>query len=50
MPVLPLITGQRVIDAFFPIGKGGTACVPGPFGAGKTVVQHQLAKWADVTM
>ncbi len=47
MPVLPLITGQRVIDALFPIGKGGTACVPGPFGAGKTVVQHQLAKWAD---
>ena len=47
MPVIPLITGQRVIDALFPIGKGGTACVPGPFGAGKTVVQHQLAKWAD---
>ena len=47
MPVLPLITGQRVIDALFPIAKGGTACVPGPFGAGKTVVQHQLAKWAD---
>ncbi|RJP24186.1 MAG: V-type ATP synthase subunit A [Candidatus Abyssobacteria bacterium SURF_5] len=47
MPNIPLITGQRVIDAFFPIGKGGTACVPGPFGAGKTVVQHQLAKWAD---
>lgn len=43
----PLITGQRVIDAFFPIGKGGTACVPGPFGSGKTVIQHQLAKWAD---
>ncbi|NQU07153.1 MAG: V-type ATP synthase subunit A [Candidatus Abyssubacteria bacterium] len=47
IPVIPLITGQRVIDALFPIGKGGTACVPGPFGAGKTVVQHQLAKWAD---
>lgn len=46
-PTEPLITGQRVIDAFFPIGKGGTACVPGPFGSGKTVIQHQLAKWAD---
>ncbi|MFH1575589.1 MAG: V-type ATP synthase subunit A [Candidatus Nealsonbacteria bacterium] len=42
-----LITGQRVIDAFFPIAKGGTACIPGPFGSGKTIVQHQLAKWAD---
>jgi len=42
-----LITGQRVIDTFFPITKGGTACVPGPFGTGKTVVQHQLAKWVD---
>ncbi len=42
-----LITGQRVIDAFFPISKGGTACVPGPFGTGKTVVQHQLAKWVN---
>ena len=42
-----LVTGQRVIDAFFPITKGGTACVPGPFGTGKTVVQHQLAKWVD---
>ena len=42
-----LVTGQRVIDTFFPIAKGGTACVPGPFGAGKTVVQHQLAKWVD---
>jgi V/A-type H+-transporting ATPase subunit A len=42
-----LVTGQRVIDAFFPIAKGGTACVPGPFGTGKTVVQHQLAKWID---
>jgi V/A-type H+-transporting ATPase subunit A len=46
-PVQPLITGQRVIDTLFPLGKGGTACVPGPFGSGKTVVQHQLAKWAD---
>jgi len=46
-PNEPLATGQRVIDAFFPISKGGTACVPGPFGSGKTVVQHQLAKWAD---
>ncbi len=43
----PLITGQRVIDTFFPVGKGGTACIPGPFGSGKTVVQHQLAKWSD---
>ncbi len=42
-----LLTGQRVIDAFFPIAKGGTACVPGPFGTGKTVVQHQLAKWVE---
>ncbi|HIJ66928.1 MAG TPA: V-type ATP synthase subunit A [Planctomycetes bacterium] len=42
-----LVTGQRVIDAFFPIAKGGTACVPGPFGTGKTVVQHQLAKWVE---
>ena len=42
-----LITGQRVIDTFFPISKGGTACVPGPFGTGKTVVQHQLAKWVE---
>jgi len=42
-----LVTGQRVIDTFFPIAKGGTACVPGPFGTGKTVVQHQLAKWVD---
>ncbi|NLI98992.1 V-type ATP synthase subunit A [bacterium] len=42
-----LSTGQRVVDAFFPLGKGGTACVPGPFGSGKTVIQHQLAKWAD---
>ena len=47
-PSVPFITGQRVIDAFFPLAKGGTACVPGPFGSGKTVVQHQLAKWSDV--
>lgn len=42
-----LVTGQRVIDTFFPVAKGGTACIPGPFGSGKTVVQHQLSKWAD---
>lgn len=47
-PIAPMVTGQRVIDTFFPVTKGGTACVPGPFGSGKTVVQHQLAKWADV--
>lgn len=46
-PDEPLITGQRVIDTFFPVTKGGTAAIPGPFGSGKTVVQHQLAKWAD---
>jgi len=46
-PVSPLVTGQRVLDTLFPITKGGTACVPGPFGSGKTVVQHQLARWAD---
>lgn len=46
-PHLPMITGQRVIDTFFPVAKGGTACIPGPFGSGKTVTQHQLAKWAD---
>ena len=44
---MPLITGQRVIDTLFPIAKGGVAAVPGPFGSGKTVVQHQLAKWAE---
>ena len=49
-PVEPMITGQRPIDALFPIAKGGTACVPGPFGSGKTVVQHQLAKWSDVDL
>lgn len=46
-PRQPLITGQRVVDTFFPIAKGGVAAVPGPFGSGKTVIQHQLAKWAD---
>ncbi len=46
-PTQTMTTGQRIIDMFFPITKGGTACVPGPFGSGKTVVQHQLAKWAD---
>lgn len=46
-PTVPLITGQRVIDTFFPVSKGGTAAIPGPFGSGKTVVQHQLAKYAD---
>lgn len=46
-PIEPLITGQRSIDMFFPIAKGGTACIPGPFGSGKTVVQHQLSKWSD---
>ena len=47
-PKRPLCSGQRIIDTMFPIAKGGTAAVPGPFGSGKTVVQHQLAKWADV--
>lgn len=47
VPEAPLLTGQRVIDTLFPISKGGVAAVPGPFGSGKTVVQHQLAKWAD---
>jgi V/A-type H+-transporting ATPase subunit A len=46
-PEVPLSTGQRIIDMFFPIARGGTACVPGPFGSGKTVIQHQLAKLAD---
>lgn len=46
-PDIPLVTGQRVIDTLFPIAKGGVGTVPGPFGSGKTVVQHQLAKWAD---
>ena len=46
-PKMPLVTGQRVIDTFFPIAKGGVAAAPGPFGSGKTVIQHQLAKWAE---
>lgn len=46
-PFEPLITGLRVIDTFFPIAKGGTACIPGPFGSGKTVVQHQISKWCN---
>ena len=46
-PATPLVTGQRVVDTFFPIAKGGVAAVPGPFGSGKTVIQHQLAKWAE---
>jgi len=46
-PGIPLVTGQRAIDTFFPVAKGGTACIPGPFGSGKTVCQQQLAKWAD---
>ena len=48
IPEEPLVTGQRVIDTFFPVTKGGAAAVPGPFGAGKTVVQHQVAKFANV--
>ncbi len=47
VPNKPFVTGQRVVDTFFPVAEGGTACVPGPFGSGKTVIQHQLAKWAD---
>ncbi len=46
-PDVPLVTGQRVVDTMFPLAKGGTSAVPGPFGSGKTVIQHQLAKWAD---
>ncbi len=49
-PTEPLTTGQRVLDMLFPMTKGGTACVPGPFGSGKTVVQHQLAKWANANI
>ena len=49
-PDIPMITGQRSIDSLFPIAMGGTACVPGPFGSGKTVVQHQLAKWSNVDL
>ena len=47
-PVVPLQSGQRIVDTFFPVAKGGTAAIPGPFGSGKTVMQHQLAKWSDV--
>ena len=46
-PTTPLVTGQRILDTLFPIAKGGTAAIPGPFGSGKTVTQHQLAKWSD---
>ncbi|MFQ5815992.1 MAG: ATP synthase subunit A [Candidatus Hydrothermarchaeaceae archaeon] len=46
-PDIPLVTGQRLLDTFFPVAKGGTAAIPGPFGSGKTVTQHQLAKWSD---
>ncbi|NLW51244.1 MAG: V-type ATP synthase subunit A [Candidatus Brocadiaceae bacterium] len=46
-PVVPLVTGQRVLDMLYPVAMGGTACIPGPFGSGKTVVQHQLAKWSN---
>ena len=49
-PDVPLCSGQRVIDTMFPVAKGGTACVPGPFSSGKTVIQHQLAKWSDVDL
>ena len=48
LPDEPMVTGQRVIDTLFPVTKGGSACVPGPFGSGKTVVQHQMARWSDV--
>ena len=47
-PRTPLLSGQRIVDAMFPVAKGGTAAIPGPFGSGKTVMQHQLAKWSDV--
>ena len=47
MPDIPLLTGQRILDSLFPVAKGGTAAIPGPFGSGKTVMQHQLAKWSD---
>ena len=49
-PDEPMVTGQRIIDTLFPIAKGGVAAIPGPFGSGKTVVQHQLAKWADADL
>jgi len=47
-PKTPLLSGQRIVDTFFPVAKGGTAAIPGPFGSGKTVMQHQMAKWSDV--
>ena len=47
-PTIPLQSGQRIVDTFFPVAKGGTAAIPGPFGSGKTVMQHALAKWSDV--
>ncbi|MDP7659577.1 MAG: hypothetical protein QGF77_06480, partial [Candidatus Thalassarchaeaceae archaeon] len=46
-PITPLLTGQRIVDTFFPVAKGGTAAIPGPFGGGKTILGHQLAKWCD---
>lgn len=49
-PVVPLSSGQRIVDTFFPVAKGGTAAIPGPFGSGKTVMQHALAKWSDVDL
>ena len=49
-PVIPLSSGQRIVDTFFPVAKGGTAAIPGPFGSGKTVMQHALAKWSDVDL
>ena len=49
-PVIPLQSGQRIVDTFFPVAKGGTAAIPGPFGSGKTVMQHALAKWSDVDL
>ena len=49
-PVVPLQSGQRIVDTFFPVAKGGTAAIPGPFGSGKTVMQHALAKWSDVDL
>ena len=49
-PEIPLQSGQRIVDTFFPVAKGGTAAIPGPFGSGKTVMQHALAKWSDVDL
>ena len=49
-PTVPLSSGQRIVDTFFPVAKGGTAAIPGPFGSGKTVMQHALAKWSDVDL